>query len=70
MKHIWGWRIDGYCTDFSKESVQDCYETGIPALPELYPKDNQAHVRIAFAHVGDELTLLRGMLVGVVMGAM
>lgn len=49
-----------------QEAVEAGDGTGIAALPEFDPKDNKPHVRVASAHIRDQLDLIRGMLVGMV----
>lgn len=61
-------RMDGHHVLFFEEAVKAGDGTGISSLAELDPEDDQTGMRIAAAHIGDQLCLARSMLVGMVMG--
>lgn len=56
------WRMDSHEPLFFEEAVQSGNGTGITALHEFYPKNNQSCVGIASAHIGNQFDLLRSML--------
>ena len=59
---IWGM----YCHDALpfEESIEAGNGTGIAALHELYPENDETSIRVAPAHIEDKFDFLRGMLVG------
>ena len=70
---IWFGNILGvrqlYCHSaaFSQETIQPGNGPGVASLPELDPQHDDPSVRIAAAHVQNELDFFRRVLVGVVM---
>lgn len=54
---------------FSEDTVKAGDGTGITALAELDPEDDEAGMRVSAAHIADQPKLLRGMLIGMRMGA-
>ena len=61
-------RMNGHDALLFKETVKTRDGAKVTALHELYPEDDESGMRVAPAHVGKELGLIRGMLVGVVVG--
>ena len=53
---------------FLKEAVEAWNGAFISALPELHPENDQAGMRVAPAHIPDELDFLGSMLVGMEVG--
>lgn len=62
-------RMDGHEALFFKETVKAWDRASVAALCKFHPEDDQAGIRIAPAHIGDEFDLLRGMLVRVMVRA-
>lgn len=54
---------------FFEKAVQSWNGAGITALHEFYPENNQSCVRVAPAHIGNELNLIGGMLIGMMVGS-
>ena len=63
------WRMDGHDALSFEETVKTGNGAGVTALDKLHPEDDQPCIRIASAHIRDELDLLRGMLVRMMMRA-
>lgn len=61
-------RMDGHDALLFEETVKAGDGAGVTALHELGPEDDEPGMRVAPAHVRDELDLFRGMLVRVVVG--
>lgn len=61
-------RMDRHNALLFKEAVQSGNGAGITTLHELDPEDNKAGIRIASAHIRNELNLIRSMLIGMMMG--
>lgn len=61
-------RMDSHDALLFEKTIKSRDGAGVAALHELDPENNEAGVRVSSAHIQDEFDLLRGMLVGVVMG--
>ena len=62
-------RMDGHDALSFEETVKTGNGAGVTTLGKLHPEDDQPCIRIASAHIRDELDLLRGMLVRMMMRA-
>lgn len=62
-------RMHGHDTLFSKDTVKTGNGAGVSALPELDPENDEAGMRVSAAHIADQPKLIRGMLIGMRMGA-
>lgn len=61
-------RMDSHNALAFEKAVKAGDGTGIATLHELDPEDNKAGVRVASAHIGNELNLLWCMLIGMMVG--
>lgn len=59
-------RVGSHDAPLFEETVQPGDGTGVAALHELDPENNEAGMGVAPAHIGNELDFFRGMLVRVV----
>ena len=64
------WQLHRHLTALSQETIQAGDGACIASLPQLYPEDHQAGVRIPAAHVLDELDLFGAVLVWMAVRAM
>ena len=62
-------RLDCHDSPTPENAIKAGNRAFVAALHELYPKGDKAGALVPAAHVGDEFQLLRGMLVGMTVGA-
>lgn len=65
---LWIWRMNGHNALFSKKSIKSGNGSGIPALPELKPENDQSGIRITSADISDQPDLFGSMLIGMMEG--
>ena len=58
-------RLHSHFALFHKYPIQRCHRTSVAALAEFNPKHNQARMRVAAAHIPNELQLCLCVLIGV-----
>ena len=59
-------RMDGHEALFFKETVKAWDRAAVAVPGKFHPEDDQAGIRIAPAHIRDEIDLLRDMPVGLI----
>lgn len=62
------WRMDSHDALFFEEAIETGNGAGVTTLSKLYPENDQAGIRIASAHIHNQLEFLGRMLVGMVVG--
>ncbi len=64
---LWILRLDRHPAAPAKHAVQPGHGARISSLPKLHPKHDKPGVRIAAAHIPDQLQLLLGVLIRMMM---